>query len=203
MSKISIKKALKILAEDVQKREIFLMESYLKGGINTIKTDIFSKEDSNLHYVFDYLVFKKGLIELCVKVYADFFVDFMANHGPQKMRKILNIEAKKYDLVFEKIMDHIGIANGALNKYFDQNALEINSMLKRGKGSKIRAYLGISSKKYNGVWMEMLEKMNDVMLRQYQKDSMREMGLKAFALLYTTMREQRSLRSFRKMWEFN
>jgi hypothetical protein len=51
--------------------------------------------------------------------------------------------------------------------------------------------------------MEMLEKMNDVLMREYQKDTMREMGLKAFALLYTSMREQRSLRSFRKMWEFS
>ncbi|MBD3327925.1 hypothetical protein GF340_01330 [Candidatus Peregrinibacteria bacterium] len=202
MSKIYIKKALKILAEDVQKREEFLMESYLKGGVQSIKMNLISQQENTLSYVFDYLVFKKGLIELCVKAYADFFVDFMANHGPQKMREILNIEASKYDLVFEKIMDHIGIANGALNKYFDQNALEINSMLKRGKGSEIRAYLGISSKKYNGAWIEMLEKMNDVLMREYQKDTMREMGLKAFALLYAGMREQRSLRSFRKMWEF-
>lgn len=196
-------KAMAILKAAMERRYNVLTETFIKEGPDKLKELMAYENEQEWTELFDYLVSKQGVLKKTVMTYMDFFTDFVAQKGPQALRNLFRINADKYDTEFEEIFDLVAISTGALYDYVNANKVELADKIRTGKADKLRYELGLKNSKYDGLWFEILDTLMrcicDVAITERQYDQ----GLTAFSLLMNKTREQRSLRSYRKMWEYS
>lgn len=202
-SKGTLSKALRILKAAIERREHVLIDGFIQLGPNQLKDALEISYKDDWKRVFDYLVLHKGVVKKCVKAYMDFFSDLVSKNGPLTMRKVFGIEDKKYDLVFEEIYDLVAVSNGSLYKYVEFNKFDFVMMIREGKAGDLQEQLGLKSRKYQYLWLEILDLLMESVCDAYYDERTFDQGLNAFSMLMSGIREQRSLRSFSKMWEYS
>lgn len=98
-----------------------------------------------------------------------------------RLELLFDIKADKR-LVFEKKL---------LGRYVQANQSEFVAEIKNGKGIDLRKKLGLSKKKYEKIWLEIVEMLRQNLSRELINESMLEQGLVVFNALMTSARIQR------------
>lgn len=197
-----LNKALLALKSALAKREQLLDETFMRLGPDGLKMLLKVDSDDDWNRVYEHLVLNRGIVRKCVIQYMDFFYDLVVEKGPMSLRKAFNIEDKQYDDVFEGIFDLVAISKGSLMEYVRRNKRSLTRSVLRGNGAGLRRALCLDGNRYNSMWMEVLEiLMNSVCIRYYD-ERMVDQGLMAFTNMMNSVRTQRSLRSFSKMWAY-
>ncbi len=143
--------------------------------------------------IFDFLVFERKLFKSCVLQFRNFFLQYITQHGIFDLRRVLGMEDDKYTVVFEEMVDLLGIAYGAIFAYARMNGRAFAQKILQGKGEEVREDLAIIGKKYDGVWQDVLEMLQEEVFQQVCEERTLEEGLRAFTLLMNTKREARPL----------
>lgn len=81
-----------------------------------------------------------------------------------------------------------------LMRYVEANQAEFVVEIKNGKGIDLREKLGLDKKKYEKIWLEIVEMLMQNLSSELVKDSMLEQGLVVFNALMTSARIQRKFR---------
>ncbi len=196
-------KAMAILKAAMERRYDVLTETFVKEGPDRLKELMAYENEQDWVELFDYLVSKQGVLKKTVMTYMDFFTDFVAKKGPQALRNLFRINESKYDLNFEEIFDLVAISTGALHNYVNDNKMELAHRIRDGKANSLRYELGLNNSKYDDLWFEILDLLMRCVCETAITKSQYDHGLKAFSLLMNKTRQQRSLRSYSKMWEYS
>ena len=195
-------KAMAILKAAMEKRYVFLTETFIKEGPDKLREIMAYDNEKDWVEMFDYLVSKQGVLKKTVMNYMEFFTGLVESKGPQALRKVFKIEDAKYDTDFEEIFDLAAISTGALYKYVNVNRVELAGLVQSGNAASLRNDLGIKSHKYDGLWFEVLDLLMKSVCDEYCSDRDINHGLNALCMLMNNTRQQRSLRSYAKMWEY-
>lgn len=201
--KSPIEKALEILKKAVANRDEIVVEGFVQLGPDQLRQCLEMEANDDWQRFFDYLVLNKGVVKHCVRKYMDFFYSVVATNGPMAIRKIFKIKDAKYDSVFEEIFDLVAISNGALYKYVEENRFEFALVVRSGKADGLRQELGLQGKRYQSLWMEILQLLIDSVCDEYYDEKVVEQGIATFDFMMNSLRKHRSLRSNRKMWEYS
>lgn len=197
-----LNRALLALKSALAKREQILDETFMRLGPDGLKMLLKVDNDADWNRVYEHLVLNRGIVRKCVVQFMDFFYDLVADKGPMYLRKAFNIEDKIFDPVFEEIFDLVAVSKGALILYVNRNKRILTRSVLRGNGSSLRKNLCLDGNRYNSLWMEILEILMNSVCTRYYDEKMVDQGLMAFTTMMNTVRTQRSLRSFSKMWEY-
>ena len=200
---LQLEKALSILKKAIEKREYIVAEGFITMGPKELRKTLSITNNEDWRKLFDYLVIYRGVIKRCVLTYMDFFYDLVSSKGPNAMREVFGIENAKYDVVYEEIFDLVAVSKGAMYTYVRNNCSDFAQLVKQGKAGDLQNRLGLTSKKYQHVWMEILELFVDAVCEDYVDGRAVDQGFYAFSMIFNGIREQRSLRSNAKMWEFS
>lgn len=171
-----------------------LVDNYINEGPSELRKKLKIESDDVWEIVFDYLVFEKDIVKICVKKNITYIHDIFAEKGPEFLRSSFQIESVKYEDVWEYIMDYIGISRGALYEYVANNLSDLKGLIYYGKSSKIRENLCIDKYKYNRVWEEVLDMLLESVSTDAYTYSMYEQGLRMFTRMYHSGRKHRSLK---------
>lgn len=176
-----------------------LLNFYLKKGPLALRDKLDLKCNDKLwKVVFDYLVFEKEAVKFCTRKYPDYTYSLFCEKGPDFLRKSFLIEDKEYNDAWEYVLDYIGISRGALYEYVNNNKNQFKEFIYKGNATKIRDELGLTRKKYDRVWEEILDLLLECVTLENMNISMYEHGLKLFSNLYNVGRVHRSIRNFKK-----
>lgn len=201
-NKGSYENAMAILKAALERRYTVLTEVFIKEGPERLRQAMNFDNEKDWEELFDYLVTKQGVIKKCVLNYMDFFKEIVEKKGPYALRRIFKIESGKYDLDFEEVFDLVAVSTGALYEYVNNNKVVLAGRIQSGESLKLRYELGIEKKKYDGLWVEILDMLMNAVCEKYYDIRTFEHGITAFSNLINSLRTHRSLRSYRKMWEF-
>jgi len=183
----------------LDKFEDKLLNFYLQNGPLALRQKLNLNEDDNMwKVVFDYLVYEKEAVKFCTRNFPDYTYSLFCENGPNFLRKSFLIEDKEYNDAWEYVLDYIGISKGALYEYVNNNKNYFKDLIYSGKTTQIRDELGLTRKKYDKVWEEILDLLLDCVSLENMNISMYEHGLKLFSNLYNVGRTHRSLRNFKK-----
>ncbi len=72
-----------------------------------------------------------------------------------------------------------------------------------GKAKNLRRELALDAVKYDGLWQEILELLQEAFCNKAYDEKMFDKGIQAFVLMMNSVREHRSLRSYKAMWTFS
>lgn len=172
-----------------------LVDFYLDKGPYELRKKLDIKEDDLWKMVFDYLLYEKRIVRVCVKQNAEYIHEMFADKGPETIRKSFRLTEDEYDEEWEYIMDYIGISRGAIYEYASNNLSDFRSLIYHGKPSKIRGVLGIDKPKYDKVWEDILDLLLESVSTDAYTYSMFEQGIRMFSSLYNNGRVHRSLRT--------
>ncbi len=186
----------------LQRHEECLMQVFVKEGPQAVRDYLCVKGDVDWKLVFDYLVKRKKVLEVCALDYLPFFKDLVVKHGPEILKSLFKIEGKEYEKEYERLFDMIAVSHGAIYQYAYGKRSQLVERIMGGEAKSIRKELCIYEKKYDALWFEVLELLRGCVCEKVVDDVMYERGLNAFSLLMTAIREQKSLVSFRKMWSY-
>jgi len=173
-----------------------LLKYYLDNGPYELKKKLDIGNEEVWSIVFDYLMYEKDAVRICIKKNTEFIRDLFAQKGPAFIRKSFCIESSKYDDIWEFVVDYIGISHGALFEYVNKESFNYKSMIRNGKATKIRNSLCLQKKKYNNVWEEILDLLLECISFSNFTHNQFEQGIRFFTNLYNNGRKHRSLRSF-------
>ncbi len=199
----SYEKAMAILKAAMERRYNVLTETFIKEGPDKLKELMAYENEQDWIELFDYLVSKQGVLKKTVMNYMNFFTGFVAQKGPQALRNLFRINETKYDADFEEIFDLVAISTGALQDYINANKVELADRIRAGKANALRYELGLKNAKYDSLWFEILDSLMRYVCDAAITERQYDQGLTAFSLLMNKTREQRSLRSYGKMWEYS
>lgn len=185
-----------LLIQSLQGREEQCMIIFVEKGPEELKKMLRLTRDTDWKIVFDYLVFQKDLLKICVRQFMDFFRELVADQGPHALRKILGIEDKAYDGVFEYIFDLVAISSGALFDFVARHRKDFLSQIHQNKGQNIRNTLGIHKKKYDAIWQQIVELLYDEFQRENIDQRILGQGIASFDLMMNILRKHRSLNFF-------
>lgn len=88
------------LLENISANGDLILNFYLKNGFGSLAEKVGITEEWQRNLLFDYLVFEKKAIALCVKENRDFFLRLIGEGKGEMIRNVLGIENKKYDKVW-------------------------------------------------------------------------------------------------------
>lgn len=198
-----IDRALEILKRAVAAREEIVVEGFMQLGPDELRNALEMEKNEDWQRFFDHLVLNRGVVKHCVRKYADFFYDVVADKGPMALRRIFQIEEVKYDGVFEEIFDLVGVSKGAVFKYVQDNRFEFVMVIRRGGANNLRKGLCLEGKKYEALWFEVLEYLMGAVCETYHDEKVVESGLQTFTLLMNSLRKNRRLDGGEeKAWSF-
>lgn len=186
----------------VRQREESMLICFIQQGPEVLRRMAGVQTDADWQMVFDRLVFSGQVLKKCVVDFMPFFKHMVVEHGPFVLRKIFNIEASKYDRVFLELFELVAIANGGLYDYVYRNRYGIAQRIREGRAGDLRLELGLKNDKYNALWGEILGILSNSVCEHVNTETTLEKGLQTFSLMMNNVRSHRSLRSYRKMWEF-
>jgi len=185
----------------LEKREAQLVEEFFKFGPEYLKEKI-EKQGSDFHAVYRSLIKRRDIIKKLTLVYRDYFSAIFVEKGPMAIRSFLKIEDAEFDSVFEEIFDLIAVANGALYEYVKKHEENLAERVKRKGAIGIRMELFLNKAKYDGVWLEVMDRLLSKVCAGLRNERQIEDGLMSFSIVMNRLREHRSLRSYNKMWEY-
>lgn len=191
------------LKESLAGREDLMMTVFIQQGPDAVRARFGLTDDADWKLVFDRLVFSKEVVKKCVVNFMPFFKHLVAEKGPLSLRTVFEIEKPEYDKVFEQVFDLVAVSDGAIYDYVFKNAGPLAEKVKSGKGMSLRKDLGMGSAKYDPLWSELLDIIHTEVCAGIANEDTLDRGLDAFSLLMSSLREQRSLRSYAKMWEYS
>jgi hypothetical protein len=183
----------------VEKYDKKLLKYYLDHGPEKLKEKLDVGDNDVWQIVFDYLVFEKNVVKVCIKKNINYIHSVFAEKGPAHMRKTFKLDDSKYDFVWEEVIDFIGIAHGALFEYVRNNSNKYKELIKEGKASSIRFELGLNKHKYNDVWEQVLDLLLECVSFENFNYSMFEHGLRFFTNMYNTGRTHRSVKKINEI----
>lgn len=192
----SIKKAL-------QGREDELMRIFIQEGPEALRKRLSIKKEGDWQMIFNYLVLRTDALKNCVLEFMPFFKNLVEEKGPRALRDIFNLNKSEYDSAFKKIFQLVAICEGAIYHYIRRNKQALTQKILDGKGGEIRAELCLEDHEYTRLWMEILDILKENVCTRVATETQVEQGLQAFSLLMNSLRTQRSLKSFKKMWEYS
>lgn len=180
-----------------------LIKIFIQSGPEGLRTALGIEREDYYRMVFDELVFNQSALKKCVETFMPYFKYLVVEGGPQVLRRVFEIEEQKYDSVFDTIFELVCIKNGALydhvfmqrNKYVLQIINNDTRNLRRG--------LCLSGKKFDDQWYGILELLQDAVCKKVYPEQKIDNGMRTFARLMNVLREQRSLRSFKGVWEYS
>ena len=172
-----------------------LVRNYLEYGPDGLRAKLGINSDSLWEVIFDYLVFEKEVVKHCARNNTAYIHNLFVEHGPVAIRRAFNLSGKKYEDVWEYILDYIGISRGALYEYVTENSSKYREKIYHGQASLIREELCIEKDKYEHVWGEILDVLLNAVSTETFTHSAFEHGLALFSKLYNQGRAHRSLRS--------
>ena len=183
----------------MDKFEDKLINFYMLKGPSALRDKLDLNNNENLwKVVFDYLVFEKEAVKFCTRKFPDYTYSLFCQNGPESLRKSFQIESKEYNDAWEYVLDYVGISKGALYEYVNNNKNYFKGLIYSGNPTQIREELGLTRKKYDKVWEEILDLLLECVSLENMNISMYEHGLKLFSNLYNVGRAHRSLRNFKK-----
>jgi len=191
------------LKDTLKTREESLMELFIQQGPEALKQQLGISNEQDWKLVFDRLVFSKDVIKKCVVNFMPFFKKMVIDHGPVVLRTILSIEENCYDKVYEQVFDLVGVSDGAIYDYVYAHGDYLSARVRNGDAAALRAELGINKSKYDQLWAELLGILHARVCETINLQSNLERELDAFSKIMSVAREQRSLRSYAKMWEYS
>lgn len=191
------------LKSALQRHEGGMMEVFMKEGPEVLRSRLGVKSDHDWKLIFDYLVRQKNVLERCATDYISFFKDLVIKNGPAALKRIFKIEGNEYHLAFERLMDHVAVSHGAIYRHVMDNKHVFAGRIMNGESRMIRADLCITDKKYDSLWLEILELLQNAVCTRIMDERACEEGLVSFTKLINTLRDQRSLRSFAQVWAYN
>jgi|WetSurMetagenome_2_1015567.scaffolds.fasta_scaffold41442_3 hypothetical protein len=184
-------------------REDLMMIVYVQQGPDVMRKQFGLNDDHDWKLAFDRLVFSRDVVKKCVVNFMPFFKHMVAEKGPMVLRAIFGIEDARYDRVFEQIFDLVAVSDGAIYDYVYENGAKLSARITAGNASGLRKELGLGNAKYDRLWEELLGIMCAQVCDGISTERAYVTGLDAFSLLMNGLREHRSLRSYRKMWEYS
>ena len=191
------------LKEALGRREEAMLTVFIQQGPDVLRKQLKLVKDTDWELVFDHLVFSGEVLKKCVVNFMPFFKEMVLKHGPEVLRKIFDIDGKKYDPVFEKLFDLVAVSHGALYDYVYKNRLMFAKRITAGKTKGLRKELCLAGAKYDPLWEEVLGLLCEAVCTKAGDDRAYESGITAFSMMMNNLREHRSLRSFSKMWEYS
>ncbi len=180
----------------IEKFDKKILQFYLENGPRELKKKLDIGNEEVWQIVFDYLMFEKEAVKVCVKKNADYIKEIFVNKGPEFLRNSFNIMDSKYDDVWEYVMDFIGVSHGAIYEFVNKDSLRLKSLIRNGKAGEIREILYLNKRKYNKVWEEILDLLLECISFDNFTYNQFEQGLRFFTNLYNNGRKHRGLRSF-------
>lgn len=182
----------------MDKFEDKLIHFYMLKGPSALRDKLGLNNDDKLwKVVFDYLVFEKEAVKFCTRKFPDYTYSLFCEKGPEFVRKGFLIEDKEYDDAWEYVLDYVGISKGALYEFVNNNKNYFKELIYNGRASQIREELGLTRKKYDKAWEEILDILLECVSFDNMNISMFEHGLKLFSNLYNVGRTHRSLKNFK------
>lgn len=136
-----------------------LMMTFIQQGPEELRKALHLEQDCDWNVVFDHLIFNKGLLQKCVKMFLPFFKQMVRQRGPLYVRSVLGIQDKLYDGVFDELFDFLAIAHGGVYDYVIDNSKVLGSLIRKGQGSIIRNVLCLNRSKYDDVWEEIVSQL--------------------------------------------
>ncbi len=194
-----INRPLEALKAALEQKRFLFMKAFIEFGPDALRSRFPHIGDWKGTYD---LLIREGVLRQCVLRYLSFFVDLMISKGPMAVRRVFQIEAPMYNQAFEEILDLVGISHGALYAYVEAHREEFAKRVMRGDVASLRAELGLSRRRYDHVWGEILDLLVNAVCDRSTEERTYDEGLRAFNTLMNGLREHRSLRSYGKMWEF-
>lgn len=182
----------------LKKKAHKLMILFIQEGPEALRKRIGAHLDHHWTYIFDYLVFSEEVLYKCVSQFLPFFKNVMIEKGPCALRSIFQIENSKYDPVFEKLIDFIGISHGAILDYVYLHRSNLARKIFSGQGSEIRKELGLSANKYDAMWFTILEILQQVVCKSVEDETALERGIQSFDIMMNGLRTHRSLRTYKR-----
>jgi hypothetical protein len=173
-----------------------LLEYYLNEGPQELRRKLNVKSDGQWRFIMQYLVYEKDAVKLCVRKNTAYIHNFFAEHGPNVLRKVFDINHNNFDEAWEYVIDYLGVSRGALYEYITNNPAEFKKLVYNGESSKIRSILNIEKEKYNRVWNEILDILLESVTTEKFSFSYFEQGIRMFTSFYNKGRNHRSLKSF-------
>ncbi len=180
-----------------------LMTIFIQEGPEALRKRLDVTLDKQGEYIFDYLVFSEDVLKRCVLNFMPFFKQLVAEKGPFALRVVFAIEDAKYDEIFAKVFDLVGIGEGALYDYIYEHKLALLQKITTGKAKNLRRELALDSFKYDVLWQEILGILQEAFCNKVYDEKMFDNGIQAFVMMMNSVREHRSLRSFKAMWTFS
>lgn len=180
----------------IEKFDKKLLKFYLENGPIELKKKLDIGSDEVWQIVFEYLMYEKEAVKVCVKKNTEYIKQIFINKGPEFLRNSFNITDSKYDDVWEFVMDFIGISHGAIFEYVNKDSIKFKSLIRNGKAGKIRDCLYLTRKKYNKVWEEILDLLLECISFDNFTHAQFEQGIRFFTNLYNNGRQHRSLKNF-------
>ena len=178
----------------LEKYDKKLLKYFLDNGPNKLKKKLAVEDNELWRLVFNYLVFEKNAVRICFKKNTNYIHSVFAEKGPIHMRKAFKLNDPKYELIWEEVLDFIGIARGALFEYVRNDSNRYKDLIRNGKAEQIRTELGLNKLKYNGVWEDILDLLLESVSFENFSHSMFEQGLRFFSNMYNTGRTHRSVK---------
>lgn len=184
----SEEQAIKALVEsELTGHEERLMTLFIQQGPEVLRSQLKIPNDFVWTVVFDHLVFNLDVLKRCVEMFFPFFKDYVLKNGPLALREVFGIQDKRYDPVFEKLVDDMVIARGLLFEHVYQHTPEYLLTLKQGNGSAIRVQLGIASSKYDPLWQEVVNFLLDAFNRDKLKEKQTQQTKSLLSLLQSLL----------------
>ncbi len=180
--------AIKAVVEDaLLGHEERLMTLFIQQGPQALRTMLKVPNDYVWSVVFDHLVFNLDVLKRCVDMFFPFFKDYVLKNGPLAMREVFGIEDSRYDTVFEKLVDDMVIARGLFFEHIDAHTSDYLTALQKGRGSDIRAQLGIVPPKYDPLWNEVVNFLLDAFTREKLKEKQKDETKSLLSLLQSLL----------------
>jgi hypothetical protein len=179
-----------LLARYVVGRENALIEKYISAGPTALREDLGLNEEQWTS-IFDHLVFKTNMLDVCVKNSKDFFQEQFIKHGATHLREVLNIVESKYNKVWERIFDFIAVANDALYHHVLEHRDRYIVAFRARGGDFIRKVLGIWKDKYEENWAMILNLLLHGVCDGLFSENTYEHGMRKFTQIVNGMRVHR------------
>lgn len=176
-------------------RETELIGRYIEDGPTELKESL-AVNELEWQAIFDYLVFKHGLLHKSVIRNQDFFLDLYVKQGMGHLREVFEVIDEKYDRIWTIVFDYIAICHEGLKYHvIEHRDRYVNALRQRG-GDFVRKVLGIWQAKYESHWRDTLDFLLHATCDDIFNESTFDHGLKAFSLIMNSNREPRPLNKF-------
>ena len=139
------------------------IEVFLTDGPDGLRKFLGIPEDRDdiFQSVYDYFLFEKNLLYVAIDRFQDFLTDVMTVYGPLHLRRMFQIEDRRYDALFSSVMLYIGVSREALFRHVSRNIPKLLEMFHVDGPETVRAELHLLGAQYDDLWVKVLDFLLD------------------------------------------